>query len=109
MPEWDEYAQGWDDNPAVRAYADAAYVSLCSRADSIGFAIDGTAACDFGCGTGLLTEHLAARCSIVEAIDSSAAMLDVLGTKITREAWVNVRVLAELPEAGPRYDLVVCS
>lgn len=65
--------------------------------------------CDFGCGTGLLTERLAVHCAAIDAVDTSVAMLEVLKAKIVRRQWHHVRPVADLPDPGGAYDLVLCS
>lgn len=109
MAEWDEYAADWDDSAAVNAYANGAFESLTKLAEAIGFDLTDATACDFGCGTGLLTERLAGQCAHIDAIDTSSAMLKELGTKIDRHRWNNVRLLERLPTASQRYDLIFCS
>jgi 2-polyprenyl-3-methyl-5-hydroxy-6-metoxy-1,4-benzoquinol methylase len=106
--EWDQYAQGWDDDPATRAYAAAAFGSLTELLQTSSRSLQGASVLDFGCGTGLLTEHLVASGATVEAVDSSIAMLDALTIKIDQGGWTTVRTSTQLP--GPsRFDLVVCS
>jgi predicted TPR repeat methyltransferase len=107
--EWDEYAAGWDDQPGVRLYAQAAHRSLLLAAEAAGFEIAGSRACDFGCGTGLLTEQLVASCDRIDAVDSSPSMLDVLRRKIAHHGWDEVQVFERLPPRRDHYDLVVCS
>ncbi len=107
--EWDAYAEGWDDQPGVKEYARAAFRSLVALAEDHGVELSGARACDFGCGTGLLTEHLVGRYDRIDAIDSSPAMLDVVRGKIARRGWNNVGVFDRLPEVHDGYDLVVCS
>lgn len=107
--EWDSYAADWDDDVAARRYAEAAFRSLVDRAAQVGFTIDGADACDFGCGTGLLTQRLAARCHHIDAVDTSPAMLAVLEGKIERNGWTHVRIWTAPPEPPHPYDLVVCS
>lgn len=107
--EWDEVADEWDSAASVRAYAAAAWDSLVSVATAIGFDLDGSRACDFGCGTGVLTERLAERCATVDAIDSSPAMLARLEDKIATNGWTDVRARSELTDDAGPYDLVVCS
>ncbi len=106
---WDEYAAGWDDQPGVKPYAQAAFGSLLAQAKASGFEISGSTACDFGCGTGLLTEQLVSLCDRIDAVDSSPAMLEVLRDKIAHRGWDNVGVFDQLPQPSYRYDLVVCS
>ena len=107
--EWDEYAAGWDEDPAARAYAEAAFTSLLDRAAQLDVNIDGADACDFGCGTGLLTERLVGRCGRVDAVDASPAMLAVVDAKIERRGWTEVHTATALPPPPRPYDLVVCS
>lgn len=107
--EWDAYAADWDDDLAARRYAVAAFDSLVDRAARQGFGIEGVDACDFGCGTGLLTERLAERCERIDAVDASPAMLAVLDAKIERHGWTHVRTLTQPPDPPAAYDLVVCS
>ncbi len=107
--EWDAFAAGWDDDVAARAYAGAAFSSLEDHTAQMGFSIDGSDTCDFGCGTGLLTERLADRCDHIDAVDVSPAMLAVLDAKIERHGWTHVRTMSEPPVPPRPYDLVVCS
>jgi SAM-dependent methyltransferase len=73
---WDEHADGWDENPNVRKYADHAFASLIDAIDCEGLRIF-----DFGCGTGLLTEKIARNAAAVVALDPAPKMLDVLARK----------------------------
>ena len=107
--EWDTYAAGWDGDPAARAYAVAAFDSLTTLLDSEATRLGGADVLDFGCGTGLLTEHLVAAGATVVAVDTSSAMLAVLSEKIEREGWSTVRSSSDLPTAPDIFDLVVCS
>jgi predicted TPR repeat methyltransferase len=107
--EWDEYAAGWDDDPGARAYAAAAFDSLCEILVFHDLSLDGARVCDFGCGTGLLTERLIDRADAIDAIDSSPAMREVLTEKIARHGWADVHPKALLESAAERYDLIVCS
>jgi len=107
---WAEEAATWNEDPAVVAYADAAWASLLA---SVPVGSD-TRVFDFGCGTGLLSERLAPRVREVVAVDASPAMVEVLAAK----ALPNVRfgVATWTPDtnsndelaAGP-FDLIVCS
>lgn len=119
--EWDEVADEWDRAASVRAYAAAAFDSLVEVAATAGVPLRDARVCDFGCGTGLLTEHLAAHCSTIDAVDSSPAMLARLAAKVDQYGWTHVRTFGELPDSAElphaigsphstgSYDIVVCS
>ena len=106
---WDDAATTWDHDPAARAYADAVMTSLRTELESLGFDLAGATVCDFGCGTGLLTERLTDRVAAIDAVDTSSAMLDVLDQKIETNGWTHVRTGSELPTGSRTHDLVVCS
>lgn len=127
--EWDEHAAGWDTDEAARTYAAEVAASLGRTLDS--FAplpgttalgntalgntalgdtdLAGTRVIDFGCGTGLLTEHLVAGGADVVAIDTSPAMLAVLDQKIADRGWTSVRTAVDISGMTGGFDLVVCS
>lgn len=105
---WDEFADGWDDDPAAIAYSEAAFRSLVEVLVDRQRSLEGARILDFGCGTGLLTRQLVDRVAAIDAMDTSPAMLDVLRTKGERGGWTNVRVLDELPTVAS-YDLIVAS
>ncbi len=106
---WDDYADGWDDDPAARSYAEAAFGSLVAALDERGIELAGAAVCDFGCGTGLLTERLVDAVASIDAVDSSPAMLEVLAAKVAKHRWSSVNLLSELPTSHQSHDLIVCS
>lgn len=107
---WDEYAAGWDDDRVARAYAAAAFDSLVAVLDDRRVPLEGARVCDFGCGTGLLTERMVgAGVRSVDAVDTSAAMLARISAKIRERGWADVRPSATLPDSMGTHDLVVCS
>lgn len=106
---WDAAATGWDDEPAVRAYAEAATGSLRLLLDERDVGLAGAVVCDFGCGTGLLTEQLIGDAEAIDAVDTSQAMLDVLDRKIDAHGWSGIITSTELPATNGQHDLVVCS
>ena len=106
---WDEYAAAWDDDPAARAYAAAAFSSLVAVLDERGATLAGADVCDFGCGTGLLTEQFAGTVTSVDAVDTSPVMRGVLEAKAECRGWRHVRLDHDIPSAHAGHDLVVCS
>ena len=112
--EWGAVADTWDDSVEVRAYAAAAFASLERLLASHGRELSGAHVCDFGCGTGLLTERLVDAGATVDAVDTSPKMLEVLRAKVTRHSLSGIRVAPTLADldgsARPaRYDLIVGS
>ncbi len=105
---WDEFADGWEDDPAAIAYSEAAFGSLVEVLVDRPRPFEGARILDFGCGTGLLTQQLVDRVAAIDATDRSPAMLDVLRAKCERGGETNVRMLGELPPAGSN-DLIMAS
>lgn len=108
LNEWDAHASGWDDDPAARAYAKAAFEALEQLLRRKTLSLDGATVLDFGCGTGLLTERLVGAGATVHAIDTSGAMLDVLRAKGQLFETGRVIAGATLP-TGQVCRVVVCS
>ena len=114
--EWGVVAATWDDSTEVRAYAAAAFESLGSVLARNGLELAGARTCDFGCGTGLLTELLVAAGARVDAVDSSPKMLEVLREKVVERRLAGVRTAHSLDEldvlegdAERGFDVIVCS
>ena len=115
---WDDSADGWDEVEGVRAYSQAAFECLIRVCTERRFHLDGARTCDFGCGTGLLTEKFAPVCASVVAVDTSVAMIDQLRSKIARLGLTNVQTTTDEVEHAVRHnatlfdspcDLIVCS
>jgi len=115
---WDVHADGWDENPAVRAYSEAAFASLVRLDEDRWLNLDGARILDFGCGTGLLAERLSKSAKDVVAIDTSVEMVHVLNDKIKRRGLDNVRGIAKPIDAAMAthsrlfeepFDIVTCS
>lgn len=110
---WNDEAAGWDDDPAVRAYSAAALGSLREVLDERGVALAGARAFDFGCGTGLLTQAMAAEADAVIAVDIAPAMIDVLQRKqlgnVTALCGDLPQLLADNPAWAGGFDLVTGS
>ncbi|SDX85481.1 Methyltransferase domain-containing protein [Ruegeria halocynthiae] len=79
--DWNDYADGWDDNNDVRYYASRAFASLDEHLDLCGKNWKSKRVLDFGCGTGLLAEKIAPHVAEVVAVDTSENMIAVLKAK----------------------------
>lgn len=107
--EWAESASTWDENPAVRLYAQEAHASLKEILEQEGVTLGECDVLDFGCGTGLLTEALVPEVRTIAGFDSSPAMIERFRTKAENAGWPNVRVeTGPLPETD-RFHLIVAS
>ena len=107
--EWGEHAADWDGDAGPRTYAASASASLRAALEQRARTLDGMRVLDFGCGTGLLVEHLVDEVAAVDAVDPSTGMLAVVEAKVADRRWRTVRPLAQLPDPAGPYDLVVCS
>lgn len=106
---WDEYADGWESNAAVIAYADNAYRALQGTVNP-----DGCRVMDFGCGTGLLTERLSRRASDVVALDPARKMISMLDSKrlpnvATIASVLDQNLIERNALLAPKFDLIVAS
>jgi len=114
---WDDYADDWDEDEGARAYSQSAFECLTRLCAERAVHLEGARVCDFGCGTGLLTEKLAPVCAEVVAVDTSAGMVERLRRKIDRRGLTNVHTTTEAVEQavnhntifGRPFDVVVCS
>ncbi len=106
---WDDWADGWDEDPVARSYSRAAYASLLADLGRRGLELAGARVLDFGCGTGLRTEQLVDEVVSVHAVDLSPRMLAVLDSKIEGRGWANVHSSLTVPTGGEVWDLIVCS
>ncbi len=106
---WDEHADSWDDDPGPVAYTAAAFQSLLDVLAKGDVSLDGAVICDFGCGTGLLSDRLSGHAQYIDAVDTSKGMLAVLEGKIERSGVTNVHPSTALPNSVGTHDLVVCS
>ena len=106
---WDDWADGWDDDPAARNYSRAAFASLLADLDRRGHTLEGARVLDFGCGTGLLTEQLVDAVASVHAVDLAPRMLAVLNEKVETNGWTTVHTSLTVPRGDEAWDLIVCS
>ncbi len=97
---WDAYAIGYDvawDSPVTSAVSSE--ISLLGPFDTV---------VDLGCGTGLLSEHLARPGTAVTGVDSSERMLQrALGKN--RISYGVQGEVAKTPLASSSFDCVVCA
>lgn len=115
---WDSYADEWDTDEGARSYSHAAFECLTQLCAERSVHLTRARICDFGCGTGLLTEKLSPVCAAVIAVDTSNRMIDRLRRKIDRMSLTNVHTTTEAIEQavshntalfGSPFDVVVCS
>jgi len=78
---WNEHADGWDNNPDVKFYANQAFASLVAITDICGPGWASKRVLDFGCGTGLLAQKVARYVGELIAVDTSEKMIAVLENK----------------------------
>ena len=110
---WNDEAASWDDNPAVCAYAEAAFGSLEQALGERGVSLQDARVLDFGCGTGLLAVAMARVAREVVALDNAPAMIEVLKRKGNGKVKPICGLLSEAVEEGllspGSFDLVTCS
>ncbi len=115
---WDEMAAGWDTRADTRLYAERAFASWERKAAALVSDLENSRVLDFGCGTGLLTEKLAPVCGHIVAVDTAAAMIDVLQNKVVEKHIGNITPLVisiaaetirENSEFSEKFDLIVAS
>lgn len=104
-----KYANAWDDDPDVIAYAERAFACLTDTID-----LAGRRVFDFGCGTGLLTERLARHAALVVALDPAARMLEVLIGKALSNVTpvgglLSPELVAREPALAQPFDLITAS
>ena len=107
--EWDDYADNWNHDPMVQAYAEKAYSSLIEAIN-----IDGLTVLDFGCGTGSLTQLISPKVSNILAIDPSSSMIKHLDNKalanVTTVAdYLSEKLISKRPEFNEKFDLIIAS
>jgi 2-polyprenyl-3-methyl-5-hydroxy-6-metoxy-1,4-benzoquinol methylase len=110
---WDEMASTWNDDPMVQAYSRAAFGSLERALAERGRSLHGARVLDFGCGTGLLTEHIAAHADHVVGLDISGPMVQVLDAKripnVRAVAADLLHALGTDPLQRDSFQLITCS
>lgn len=109
MSDWDEYADGWNDNEDVVKYSEYAFKSLREVINVKDLNI-----LDFGCGTGNLTERMAETAQHVVGIDISTAMISVLKSKnIPNIEAIAMDIMKEdllhHPAFSRKFDLITAS
>ncbi|WP_298856085.1 methyltransferase [uncultured Ruegeria sp.] len=112
--DWNNYADGWDDNSDVRRYASLAFTTLDEYLDIRGKDWQSKCVLDFGCGTGLLAEKIAPHVEEVVAVDTSENMIAVLKAKnLPNVRAVHGNILAgdvrEVENGFSGFDLICAS
>ncbi len=109
MQSFDERASTWDDDPAKRARAVAAAASIREAVAPH----PGSRLLEYGAGTGLLAQELAADVASITVSDPSRGMRDVLEEKAAVGVLPNARVLdldlSRDPAPDERFDLIVAA
>lgn len=86
---WDEYADGWDNQPGVHEFSQNTRNVLMKQATPEFWSQANVL--DLGCGTGILSRMIAGECKSIVSIDPSAGMLDVLKKHIQQnKAFQNI-------------------
>lgn len=106
MTNFDTKARTWDADPMKSARAQAVAQAI---ADQLPLT-PRMSALEYGCGTGLLSFALRARCGHITLADSSSGMLAVLAEKIDAGGIDNMTAqkldLATDPLPRERYDMI---
>ena len=107
--EWDDYAEGWDSDNSVDAYAEQAFSLLKAQGD-----LSGLKVFDFGCGTGSLTKRMSPLVEQVVALDASAEMIRFLDQKQLANVeshadFLTEALLEQHPEWLGSFDRVTAS
>jgi len=107
--EWDKYAENWNIDPTVEAYAKNAFFELIKNVN-----LDGLSVLDFGCGTGTLTEIISPKVESIVAIDPSSEMIKHLDKKVLKNVfsvsdYLSIDLVQKYPELQSKFDLIVAS
>lgn len=107
--DWNEHAGYWDNFDEAQYYTMQIFELLTRRINQTNLDI-----LDFGCGTGLLIDHLTPKANTIVAVDSSEKMIEVLKWKNYKNVIaINDELSAETiennPALGNKFDLVVAS
>ncbi|WP_086481397.1 methyltransferase [Oceanospirillum sanctuarii] len=107
--EWDDYAEGWDSDSSVDAYAEQAFNGLKALGD-----LSGLKVFDFGCGTGSLTKRMSPLADQIVALDASSEMVRFLDQKQlanveSHAAFLTKELLQQHPEWLGSFDRVTAS
>jgi 2-polyprenyl-3-methyl-5-hydroxy-6-metoxy-1,4-benzoquinol methylase len=115
---WNEFAAEWDTRADTRLYSEQAFASWERKAAPLVSDLANSRVLDFGCGTGLLSEKLAPICGHIVAVDTAAAMIDVLQAKVMDKhignitplvAAIDAETIRENSEFSEKFDLIVAS
>lgn len=87
--EFTQKAEEWDSNPERQRIADEFAAEVEKAVDFM----PESEVLDFGCGTGLVGLRFGKRVKTLYALDTSEAMLGMLGAKLENEDFGNVQVI----------------
>lgn len=107
--DWDEHAAYWDTFPDGKYYTKNTFDLLSKYID-----LNNLTILDFGSGTGLLTEKMAAKAKQIVAVDTSEKMIEVLSNKKLKNVATIVGELSKetidmYPIMKDKFDVIVAS
>ena len=107
--DWDEYAKGWDTDPAVIEYAGNAYKALSAEIN-----LNNLSVLDFGSGTGELTEIVSLKVKNIVALDPSPKMIDLLNAKNLKNVlsitdFLSKQLIDNNQLLNQKFDLILAS
>ncbi len=107
LRNFDADAAQWDDNPGRVKMAETIAEAMRNHCSFT----TGMDVLDFGCGTGLVTLHIAPLVRTITGADSSRGMLDVMRSKAGQRGMDNVGCQHLAPGGQPEgeYDAVISS
>jgi 2-polyprenyl-3-methyl-5-hydroxy-6-metoxy-1,4-benzoquinol methylase len=107
--DWNEQAETWDSSNETLYYSNQVFKLLTNKIN-----LNNLDILDFGCGTGLLTDHMTKQARQIVAIDIAEKMIEVLDKKNYKNVKTIIGELSKTtieknPELQGKFDLIVAS
>lgn len=107
--DWDDHAKNWDNYDEAKDYAKQIFALLRNRIN-----LNNQTVLDFGCGTGLLIDHMRHETKQIVGLDSSKKMIEVLNNKNYENVETIIgeltrRTIENHPILKIGFDLIVAS